>query len=94
MTKDNTISYKELYELIDERFTRFEEKLDDRIGQLHDRVDKVHIRISENHKEIDLRLRPLENLTQKIWVYLTLGIAIIAIAIELGLAWLRRTLHI
>jgi hypothetical protein len=95
MTKqDQSISYKELYELIDNRFNKFEDKLDDRIGQLHDRIDNVHIRITDHIKESELRFKPLETRVQKLWIYLTFGVAILAIVIELGIAWLRKVFHI
>ena len=77
--KNQEISYKDLYTLVDDRFNRFEEKLDDRIGQLHERIDRVQERIN-----------PLERTVQRLWIYAGIAIAGVVMMIELGISALRK----
>lgn len=77
--KNQEISYRDLYQLVDDRFNRFEEKLDDRIGQIHHRIDVVQDRIN-----------PIEKTVQKLWIYAGIAIAGIVMVIELGLAAVKK----
>lgn len=73
------ISYKDLYELVDKRFTSFETKLDDRFGQVNERIDTVQAQID-----------PLKSTVQKLWIYAGIAIAGAVMAIELGFAAVKK----
>jgi hypothetical protein len=79
----NTPSYKELYELIDERFDRLESQMNPKFDLIHDRISKVHSRID-----------PIEKTVDRIWIYATFAIGFVTILVQIGVGWIKEKLNI
>lgn len=79
----SSVSYKELYELIDERFDRLEDQMNPKFDLIHDRITKVHTRID-----------PIEKTVDRLWIYATVGLGFASILINLGISWIKEKFNI